>query len=364
VRIDLRDRAADRTGLMTGPRKHVRRLHLRDRLSPEQTLLFRGAIVLALLALVLIVFWIDRENLHDNLDGEISVTDLFYFTMVTITTVGYGDIVPTGTPARLIDAFLVTPVRVIVWFIFLGTAYQFVVQRILEDLRMKRVQQHLSDHVVLCGYGHAGQVAAQEMVDQGTKPEKLVVVDIDEAHVLKAAAAGFIGVHGDCTQESLLRDLRLHKAYSAVICLPRDDTAMLCLLTLRYLAKDLKVIAMVREEENAKLVRRAGAHLVVAPSRVSGQLVADGVHGRFLAPFLMDLIGTRGRFRLIEFLADASLVGKKMNACSGRLVIGLERKGHIIGFWEHPDELIQLGDLLLAIQRNPSAGEQPGAVPT
>jgi voltage-gated potassium channel len=182
--------------------------------------------------------------------------------------------------------------------------------------------------------------------------------------VLKAAAAGFIGVHGDCTQESLLRDLLLHKAYSAVICLPRDDTAMLCLLTLRYLAKDLKVIAMVREEENAKLVRRAGAHLVVAPSRVSGQLVADGVHGRFLAPFLMDLIGTRGRFRLIEFLADASLVGKKMNACSGRLVIGLERKGHIIGFWEHPDELIQLGDLLLAIQRNPSAGEQPGAVPT
>lgn len=344
-------------------RRHHQRLYLRDRLSPEQTLIVRGAIVLALLALVLIVFWIDRENLHDNLDGEISVTDLFYFTMVTVTTVGYGDIVPTGNTARLIDAFLVTPVRLIVWFIFLGTAYQFVVQRILEDLRMKRVQQDLTDHVILCGYGHAGQVAAQELLDKGTPAEKLVVIDTDEAQIRKAAEAGLIGVLGDCTQESLLRDLRIHKARSAVICLPRDDTVMLCLLTLRYLAKDLRVIAMVREEENVKLVRRAGAHLVVAPSRVSGQLVADAVHGRFLAPFLLDLIGTRGRFKLVETLAGEQLVGKKMSACTGRLVIGLERKGSIVGFWENPDELIQLGDLLLSIERNPSAGEQPASVP-
>lgn len=344
-------------------RKHHQRLYLKDRLSPEQTLLVRGAIVLALLALVLIVFWIDRENLQDNLDGEISVSDLFYFTMVTVTTVGYGDIVPTGTTARLIDAFLVTPVRLIVWFIFLGTAYQFVVQRILEELRMKRVQQDLTDHVILCGYGHAGQVAAQELLDKGTPPEKLVVIDTDEAQLKKAAEAGLIGVHGDSTREELLRDLRIHKACSAVICLPRDDTVLLCLLTLRYLAKDLKVIAMVREEENTKLVRRAGAHLVVAPSRVSGQLVADAVHGRFMAPFLLDLIGTRGRFKLVEIVADAGWVGRKMSSCGGRLVVGLERKGHIIGFWEHPDELIQLDDLLLAIERNPSAGEQPDPAP-
>ena len=142
-----------------------RRLYLKEESSPERTLVVRGLIVLALILLVLAVFWLDRENLHDNLDGEISFTDLLYFTMVTITTVGYGDIVPTGTVARLVDAFVVTPVRLIVWFIFLGTAYQFVVQRILEDLRMKRVQQNLTDHVILCGYGHAGQVAARELLD-------------------------------------------------------------------------------------------------------------------------------------------------------------------------------------------------------
>lgn len=342
---------------MSARQRVQRRLYLKPERSPEQTLLLRAAIVLGLILLVLAVFWLDRENLHDNLDGEISLADLLYFTMVTITTVGYGDIVPTGTVARLVDAFVVTPVRLIVWFIFLGTAYQFVVQRILEDLRMKRVQQDLTDHVILCGYGHAGQVAARELLDKGTPPEKLVVIDAVEEQVRKAADAGLIGVHGDSTREDLLRDLRIHKARSAVICLPRDDTVLLCLLTLRYLAKDLKVIAMVREEENVKLIRRAGAHLVVAPSRVSGQLVADAVHGRFLAPFLLDLIGTRGRFKLVEIVAGPDWVGRKMNACGGRLVVGLERKGHIIGFWEHPDELIQADDLLLAIERNPSAGE-------
>jgi len=338
-------------------RAPARRIFLRAKFTAEQTLALRAAIVVALLGLVLAAFWIDRESLRDGYDGVISFTDLLYFTMVTVTTVGYGDIVPVGDTARLIDAFLVTPVRLLVWFIFLGTAYQFVVQRIVEDFRMKRLRSELTDHVILCGYGHAGQVAAAELIDKGTPPEQLIVIDTVQAHAEAAAELGMVGVCGDATQESLMRDLQCHKANSAVLCLPRDDTALLCLLTLRYIAKDLKIIAMVREEENVKLVRRSGAHLVVAPSRVSGQLVADAVHGRFLAPFLLDLISSRGRFKLIEVVADQNWIGKRMNACSGSLIVGMEREGKTIGFWENPEERIVAGDLLLVIERNPSAGE-------
>ena len=335
----------------------VRRIFLRPALTAEQTLALRALMVIALLGLVLAAFWFDRDALRDGYDGQVSFVDLLYFTMVTVTTVGYGDIVPVGDTARLIDAFVVTPVRLLVWFIFLGTAYQFVVQRIIEDFRMKRLQAELSGHVILCGYGHAGQVAAAELIDKGTPPGQMVVIDPIQARVEEASELGMVGVCGDATQESLLRDLQCHKASSAVLCLPRDDTALLCLLTLRFMAKDLKIIALVREEENVKLVRRSGAHLVVAPSRVSGQLVADAVHGRFLAPFLLDLISTRGRFKLIELEADEHWVGKKMNGCGARLIVGLERNGRTIGFWDNPDEVIAEGDLLLVIERNPSAGE-------
>src|SRR3546814_7680181 len=104
-----------------------------------------------------------RSGRRDARDGEISFGDVIYFTMVTITTVGYGDIVPVSDRARLLDAFLVTPVRVFLLLIFLGTAYEFVIQKVLEDYRMGRLQRRLRDHIVICGYGHSGRIAAREL---------------------------------------------------------------------------------------------------------------------------------------------------------------------------------------------------------
>lgn len=72
---------------------------------------------------------------------------------------GYGDIVPISARARLIDALVVTPVRLVVWLIFLGTAYELLVQRTLEDFRMLRLQRTLSGHVIVCGFGSTGASA-------------------------------------------------------------------------------------------------------------------------------------------------------------------------------------------------------------
>ena len=107
---------------------------------PEITLLLRAGFVLLLVASVFLVFLLDRDGLRDQIDGHVSVSDVVYFTMVTITTVGYGDIVPVSDRARLIDAFFVTPVRIFVWLIFLGTAYQLIIQRLIEEWRMLRLQ--------------------------------------------------------------------------------------------------------------------------------------------------------------------------------------------------------------------------------
>ncbi len=146
---------------------------------PEVTLALRAGFVLLLIASVFLVFLVDRDGLRDQIDGHISVSDVFYFTMVTITTVGYGDIVPVSDQARLIDAFFVTPVRVFVWLIFLGTAYQLIIQRLIEEWRMLRLQRELKDHVILCGYGHSGSIAAKELLLRGWAPDAIVVIDPD-----------------------------------------------------------------------------------------------------------------------------------------------------------------------------------------
>jgi len=151
-------------------RHPIRLLHVKPQRPPEYTLMVRGVMILLLLLLTVAFFWFDRAGLADQIDGHISFPDVLYFTAVTLTTVGYGDIVPVSESARLFDAFFVAPIRLLIWVIFLGTTYQFVLQKYIEKIRLKRMEQTLEDHVVVCGYGHGGRVAAKELLARGYKP--------------------------------------------------------------------------------------------------------------------------------------------------------------------------------------------------
>lgn len=103
-------------------------LRRRSSLSATADIGWRVALVAALMGVVLLVHWFDRNSLRDTLDGHVDFIDILYFTTVTITTVGYGDIVPVTPQARLFEALIVTPIRLFVWLIFLGTAYHFVIR--------------------------------------------------------------------------------------------------------------------------------------------------------------------------------------------------------------------------------------------
>jgi voltage-gated potassium channel len=188
------------------------------------TLLIRSCLVVVLIAVVVAIFWFDRDGLKDQIDGEITFTDILYFGMITVTTVGYGDIVPVSDTARLIDAFAVTPVRIFIWFIFLGTAYEFVIQKIVEEFRMARIHQNLEGHVVVCGFGHSGMIAAKETVEKGHPKDKIVAIDLAENRVRAAADAGFIGLLGDATSEELLTKACVERAKAVIVNTRRDDT--------------------------------------------------------------------------------------------------------------------------------------------
>ena len=79
----------------------------------------RIGLAIFLLFIVVMIHWWDREGLVDSLDGEISFLDVVYFTMISVTTTGFGDIAPVSDRARLIEAVIVTPIRFLVFFIFL-----------------------------------------------------------------------------------------------------------------------------------------------------------------------------------------------------------------------------------------------------
>ncbi len=332
-----------------GSGRRVRLLVRQEEATAARTLVVRVALVLALFLSVLAVFWIDRDGLYDEVDGVISFLDVVYFTMVTVTTVGYGDIVPVTDRARLIDSFFVTPIRFFVLFIFVGTAYQMVFQRMMEERRMRKLEDSLSDHVIVCGFGHSGRIAAVEMVAKGEKPEHVVVIDQSESAARAAAEAGFVALVGSCTSEDIMRRAVVQQARALILCVGRDDTAVLATLTARHLSKKLRIIASVRENENAKLLRQGGADVIVSPAKVGGYLLADAVESAYTVGLINEILTERGRVRLTERGPNEEEIGQRVRALP-ILVIGIEREKKRILFWDLGDTEVKPDDLMLVIE--------------
>lgn len=328
------------------------RIFARASASPERILLKRLAFLTLLIAAVVLALWLDRAGLRDAVDGEISFADVVYFTAVTVTTVGYGDIVPVTDRARAIDAILLTPARLMIWLIFLGTAYELVLHRWLENRRMQRLQQSMQQHLVICGYGHSGQSAALEAVARGTPPAQILVLDRDESRLRQAADDGFVGFRGDATREQDLRDAGIDDAQAVLICLGNDAAAVLAVLTVRQVHTSIRVICNVSEAENIKLIRQAGANAIVTPSIVGGYLMADSLQSSNIVDYLSDLMRADGRVRLSERAPHAHELGLDLRELRPGLGLRLYRDGQPVGPWQGEDSRIRAGDVLLIVEAN------------
>ena len=223
-------------------------------LDPGRTLVIRLGIVLLLFGILISILWWDREGLKDHSDGHMSFSDVVYFTMVTVTTVGYGDIVPVTPRARMIDAFVVTPVRIFIWILFLGTAYQLALRQFTEVFRMAKLQSNLDQHVVVCGFGHTGYSAVKELLAKGTNPDHVIVIDPRDDRVQTAVELGVVALKGDATQEGMLQHgAFLSCAKAVIISAGRDDTNALILLTVRNLNTQCRVIVSAAKGERKPL---------------------------------------------------------------------------------------------------------------
>jgi voltage-gated potassium channel len=323
-------------------------------LLPGRTLAFRIALMLALVAAVFGVLWLDRDGLKDTLDGEMSFTDVLYFAMVTITTVGYGDIVPVTPRARLIDAVFVTPIRIIILLLFLGTAYQLVVRQYMEAYRMAKVQAALNAHIIVCGLGYTGWSAAKELLAKGTAPGNIVAIDCDEDRVRVAVELGLTAFRGDATQEAMLKDAVIQRARALIISAGRDDTNALILLTARHLHPTLEIIVSAQEEENVKLFRQGGASATISPSTFGGYILADAIGHPYFVDYVQDLLTAGGRVNLIERKVEPHEVGLKAAALKPDVLLRVYRQGTVVGYWDFQEGgILEAGDTLVLLRSLP-----------
>jgi voltage-gated potassium channel len=311
--------------------------------------ILRLSLAFFLIVMVIIIHWFDRAGLKDNHDGVISFLDVVYFTMISVTTTGFGDIAPVSDRSRFIEAIIVTPVRIAVIFIFVGTAYNFVIKRSWETWRMKKIQQTLSGHIVTLGFGVSGSQAVNELIKRGTKSKDIVVIDCSEERLAEAEYLGCNVLCGDGTRDEILNAVRIRQASSVIVSAGRDDASILMVLTVRHLAPDVPISVVIRADDNELLAHQAGATTVINPVSFTGLLLASSCHGEHISEYLTDLASAGGEVLIKERTVTPSEVGKSMRDLSEGIGLRIYRNGTSFGFWQPEAQKLEPGDLLVQI---------------
>ena len=331
------------------PPKLAALLRRRSSLGPWTQFGIRIAAMLVLLAFVIGFHWIERDSLRDNYDGEVSFTDVLYFTMISATTTGYGDIVPVSDHARLFDALVVTPIRIFFILILAGTAYTFVIKRVWNKWVMQKIQRALNNHIVVVGYGVSGSEAIRELLARGTSPNEIVVIDCDAEALAEAEELGCAILQADATRDQTLEAVQIARARALVISAGSDDTSILVTLTARHLAPKLRITVTVRNADNELLARQAGATTVVNPVSFAGLLLAGAAQGPVVTDYIADLASTAGRVQLVERQVKPDECGNSLSAITSGLGVRVYRDGKPIGFWEEAARSLRADDTIVEI---------------
>jgi voltage-gated potassium channel len=237
-----------------------------------------------------------------------------------------------------------------VLFIFVGTAYSFVIKRTWEKWRMARIQAKLTDHIVVLGFGVSGGEAVHELIARGTDPACIVVIDPSRQRINAAEAMGCNVLEGDASSDETLLDVRIAQARSVLVSAGRDDTSILIVLTVRHLAPQVPISVVIRTQDNELLARQAGANDVINPVSFTGLLLAGSAQGAHIADYMADLASVSGKVQLNERPVRPEEIGKSIDElASGGRGLRIYRGGQPIGFWEAGAKSLQSGDILVEV---------------
>ncbi len=304
------------------------------------------ALVLVLVAWGMVV--IERGDYSDSLDGEVSLLDALYYTTVTLTTTGYGDIVPVTERARLLNTVVVTPMRILFVIVLVGTTIQALTERSRTEIRLARWRARMREHVVVLGYGTKGRSAVRQLRLHGHPASRVVIVDSDPRATADAAEEGYVSITGDATRSATFRAALIDRAARVVVALDRDDTAILATLAVRRLNPEVAVIAAAREGEHAELLRESGASSVVVSSETAGRLLGLATDSPAAVDVVEDLVSFGTGLDLAERQVTAAEVGRSPESVDVP-VLAVVRDGHPHRYGDPEVGDLRAGDRLLYV---------------
>lgn len=284
--------------------------------------------------------------------------DALYMALTTITTIGYGEIIPLGRTGRMFNIFYIV-IGVATLLIAIGVLTQSMIELELSGYfparRRRRMIDNLKSHYIVCGYGRVGRSASEELKKSGVP---ILVVDRNEERVQRAIEAGLLAVAADSTRDEVLRDCGIDRARGLIAALATDADNTYLILSAKALNPLLPVATRVSEDESERKLRRAGADVVFAPYAITGQRLSQSL----LKPHVNEFIdfttgndmGLDIRIEQVHVSARSEYVSKSLRQASlradlGVIVLAIRKVSGQMIFNPPADAEIGAGDFLIVM---------------
>ena len=288
---------------------------------------------------------------------DMQIVEALYMTVITITTVGFGEVRQLSSEGRIFTILLIIlGVGAGAWAIRNGVEIVLgdTLWHSVRKKKMEKIINNLSGHYIVCGYGRIGRQIARDMYSRN---EPFVIIDQNPDRIELIREKEFLYVQGDATQDEVLTDAGIEKAHGLVTALNSDADNVLAVLTARGLNPNLQIVARAGDETVENKLRRAGADRVVSPYVIGGHRLAlailqPTVHEFFNRVFNVEQADVD--IDEIPVTPSSSLRGKTIAECDlrrtwGLIVIGIRKTDGTFNISPDARHPISQGETLIVI---------------
>ena len=255
--------------------------------------LFRSKISTAIILLVLLLF---TGIIGFKIISDYSWIDALYMTVITITTVGFGEVQPLDPQAKIFTIFLILTSVIIVGYALTIITEFIISKNDVSELKQKKMQKKidaLSNHIVICGFGRNGKQAAKKLL---THKRSFVVVESNKEIIDKHQNEDILFVLGNANEDEVLQLAGIERAECLISALPNDSDNVFVVLSARQMNKTARIISRASNESSYSKLKLAGANNVILPDKIGGDHMASLVVVPDLLEFIdnLSIVGSSG----------------------------------------------------------------------
>lgn len=286
---------------------------------------------------------------------RLSFWEALYMTVITISTVGYREIVLPSRAGEIFTMIVIISGLATVVYVTTSVVELLLEGRLLDIMGRRRVLRELQDmtgHYIICGYGRVGRQVAKECLARGTS---VVVIEKESAVVEACLNDGILAVNGDAAEEIMLREAGLERAAGLVTALSSDADNLFVTMTARMVRPDIYIVGRCNSDNTESKLYRAGADRAISPHNVGGRHMA----ALLLKPMVCDFLDVVTHGELVELVLEdvsveqgAPVVGRSIRDIlvedlKGIGVLGLKRPKRDFAINPGGATVLDAGDILI-----------------